>query len=116
MRPAERSSTEADAVEVIFVTAPGDEVAHSLARGLVEARLAACVNLVPGLRSIYRYEGRLHDDAEVLLVVKTCAARASALEAFVREQHPYDLPELVRIPVAGGSAAYLDWVREGCAP
>ena len=74
------------------------------------------MNVVPGLRSIYRYQGSLHDDAEALLLVKTCAGRAREIQAFLGQQHPYELPEFVRIPLAGGSAAYLDWVREGCAP
>lgn len=104
-----------EAVEVVMVTAPDVEVGRSLARDLVDARLAACVNVVPGLHSVYRHEGALHEDPEVLLLVKTCAGRAGDLEGFLAERHPYDLPELVRIPVTGGSHAYLDWVREGVA-
>ena len=109
-------SVAREEVELVLITAPSAEVGRTLAQGLVEERLAACVNVVPGLCSIYRYEGSVHEDAEVLLLVKTCASRAGELEAFVGEQHPYDLPELVRIAVPGGSQAYLDWVREGCAP
>ena len=93
----------------------GDAVsAEALARDLVEARVAACVNVSGPITSIYRWQGELHDDPEVLLVAKTCADRAEALGARVRELHPYELPELVRLPVAGGSPAYLDWVRGGC--
>lgn len=103
-------------VEVVLLTAPDSEVAARLARALVSEGLAACVNVVPGVRSIYRWQGTLHDDAEVLLVAKTCADRAEAFGARVRELHPYELPEVVRLPVAGGSAAYLDWVRAECAP
>jgi periplasmic divalent cation tolerance protein len=103
-------------VELVLVTAPDVDVARSLARELVDSRLAACVNVVPGLHSIYRYQGSVHEDAEVLLLVKTCASRAGDLDAFLGERHPYDLPELVRIPVPDGNLAYLDWVREGCAP
>ncbi len=103
-------------VEVVLLTAPDAEVGARLARALVAEGLAACVNVVPGVRSIYRWQGELHDDAEVLLVAKTCADRAEALGARVRELHPYELPELVRLPLAGGSASYLDWVRGECSP
>jgi periplasmic divalent cation tolerance protein len=95
----------------VLVTAPKGDAAASLARALVEERLAACVNLVPDVRSFYRWEGRVQDDDEVLLVVKTRADRAEALAARVQELHPYDLPEVLELAAAGGSAAYLDWVR-----
>ena len=109
------SRAEPRAVEVVLVTAPDAEVGARLARALVGEGLAACVNVVPGVRSIYRWQGDLHDDAEVLLVAKTCADRAEAFGARVRELHPYELPEVVRLSVTGGSAAYLDWVRAECA-
>jgi len=115
-RATRRSADAGRSVEVVLLTAPDSEVAARLARVLVGEGLAACVNVVPGVRSIYRWQGELHDDAEVLLVAKTCADRAEALGARVRELHPYELPELVRLPVAGGSHAYLDWVRGECAP
>jgi periplasmic divalent cation tolerance protein len=113
---AARRAATLEEVELVLVTAPNLDVGRSLARELVDSRLAACVNVVPGLCSIYRYQGSVHEDAEVLLLVKTCASRADDLDAFLGARHPYDLPELVRIPVPGGSLAYLDWVREGCAP
>jgi periplasmic divalent cation tolerance protein len=98
------------------VTAPKGEAAASLARALVEERLAACVNLVPDVRSFYRWEGRVQDDDEVLLVVKTREDRAEALAARVQELHPYDLPEVLELAAAGGSSAYLDWVRTESTP
>jgi periplasmic divalent cation tolerance protein len=98
------------AVEVAFVTAPDPETATGIARALVEERLAACVNLVPAVRSIYRWEGRVHEESEILLIVKTRAEHAAELEARVRALHPYEVPELLRVTVAGGSAAYLGWV------
>jgi periplasmic divalent cation tolerance protein len=103
-------------VRVGFITAPDVETGTRIARALVEERLAACVNLVPGIRSIYRWEGALEDDAEVLLVVKTRADRAGDLASRVAELHPYDLPEVVLLPAVGGSLAYLDWVRAEAAP
>ena len=103
-------------VRVGFITAPDAETGARIARALVEERLAACVNLVPGIRSIYRWEGAVEEDAEVLLVVKTRADRAGDLASRVAELHPYDLPELVLLPAVGGSPAYLDWVRAEAAP
>ena len=100
-----------DPLHVVLVTAPDAEVGARIGRALVEEGLAACANLVPGVRSIYRWEGALHDDAEVLLIVKTRAALSSALAARVRALHPYQLPEVLALPVAGGSEPYLDWVR-----
>lgn|SRR5262245_51783134 len=100
----------ADPVYVVLVTAPDAEVGARIGRALVEEGLAACVNLLPGVRSIYRFEGALHDDAEVLLILKTRAALAAALAARVRALHPYELPEVIALPVAAGSEPYLDWV------
>jgi periplasmic divalent cation tolerance protein len=103
-------------VEVALVTAPDPETAARIARTLVEERLAACVNLVPGVRSIYRWSGSVQEGVETLLIVKTRAERAEALEARVRALHPYELPEVLRLAAAGGSAPYLAWVLGETAP
>lgn len=95
---------------VVLLTAPDAEVAGRIARALVEERLAACVNVVPGVRSVYRWEGAVQDDAEQLLVAKTRADRCGALAARVEALHPYELPEVLVLPVSGGSQRYLDWV------
>lgn len=100
-----------DEVRVVLVTAPDAESAERLARALVEERLAACVNLVPGVRSVYRWEGSVSEDEELLLVIKTRADRATALAARVGELHPYAVPEVIELAAVGGSARYLDWVR-----
>ena len=105
-------SLEPEDPVVVLCTAPSDEVAASLARGLVEGRLAACVSLLGGLRSIYRWQGAVEDASEVQLVVKTRAARLPDIEAFLREHHPYEVPELLALPVAAGGAAYLAWLSE----
>jgi periplasmic divalent cation tolerance protein len=84
--------------------------AESIAETLVGERLAACVNLVAPVRSIYRWDGAIQRDAEVLAVIKTTAGRVDALTARLREIHPYQVPELVVIPVERGLPAYLDWV------
>lgn len=95
---------------MVLVTMPTAERAAELARALVEERLAACGNVVPGLRSIYRWEGRVVDEPEVLLVLKTTAARFEALRDRVLALHPYQVPEVLALPVDAGSAAYLAWV------
>ncbi len=114
MSPSEAPSH--DPVHVVLVTAPDAEVAARLARAIVEERLAACVNVVPGVRSIYRWQGAVQDDSEVLLVMKTRADRVDALGARVRELHPHDVPEVLALAAAGGSADYLAWVRAEAAP
>jgi len=100
----------------VLVTAPDAETGARVARSLVEEGLVACANLIPAVRSIYRWQGAVQDEAEVLLVMKTRADRLEAVAERVRALHPYDLPEVVALPAAGGSAAYLDWVRGECAP
>lgn len=95
---------------VLLCTVPDQPTAERVGKGLVEARLAACVNVIPGLRSFYRWDGEVQDDAELLLVIKTVRSRYAEVEAFVAEAHPYDVPELIQLDVGGGSKAYLDWV------
>lgn len=95
---------------MVLVTAPEGAPAETLARSLVAEGLAACVNRVPGVRSTYRWQGRVHDDAETLLVIKTTAAAYPALERRVRELHPYEVPELIALPIVRGSEAYLSWL------
>ena len=108
--------SEQPEVSVVFITAPNVECAETIARKLVEERLAACVNVVPGIRSLYRWEGQVQNDPEVLMIVKTRADRCSALAARVTELHPYDLPEVLELPAASGSRTYLDWVRTESSP
>jgi periplasmic divalent cation tolerance protein len=100
-------------VRVVLVTCPSADTAASLARALVEEGLAACGNLVPGVRSIYRWEGKVVDEPEVLLVLKTTAARFEALRARVVALHPYEVPEVVSLAVEAGHAPYLAWVEAG---
>ena len=102
-------SVETDVV-VALVTAPSESVAVSLARGAVEAGVAACGNLVPGVRSIYAWQGEIHDDEEVLIVFKTTRGGFEPLRAHVVAAHPYDTPEVIAIPVSAGHAPYLAWV------
>jgi periplasmic divalent cation tolerance protein len=100
-----------DAV-LVLVTAPSAEKAAELARAVVEEGLAACGNVVPGLRSIYRWEGQVQDEAEVLLVFKTRASLFERLRARVVSLHPYQVPEVIALPIQAGHAPYLAWIRE----
>ena len=95
---------------VALITAPDRDAALRLARGLVEARLAACVNVIGGLTSVYRWEGEVQQDDEVLLVVKTRAQRVEQLERQVRELHPYDVPEIVLLVPDHVETSYLAWL------
>ncbi|MCP3143676.1 divalent-cation tolerance protein CutA [Pyxidicoccus xibeiensis] len=99
-------------VILVFVTAPSADKAAELARTLVEEQLAACGNIVPGLRSIYRWEGQVQDEAEVLLLLKTRTALFEPLRARIVELHPYQVPEVLRVDVADGHAPYLAWIRD----
>lgn len=95
---------------VVLVAAPRGREAGRLARGLVESRLAACVSVVPGVVSHYRWEGKARRDSESLLVVKTTFAKLQALELWVKARHSYSVPEIVVLAVSAGSKEYLRWL------
>lgn len=99
-------------VRTVLMTAPDLDVAERLATTLVEARLAACANLVPGVTSIYRWEGAVERAQEVLLVLKTTTPRLAELMRRAAELHPYDVPEVLALPVEAGHAAYIRWVAD----
>jgi periplasmic divalent cation tolerance protein len=101
----------ADTVLLCYCSCPDAVSAQRIADALVQERLAACVNHVPGINSTYRWDGAVTTDSEALLLIKTTAARFEALTARLLELHPYDLPELIAVPVERGHAAYLEWVR-----
>ena len=104
--------TAADAsVTLVLSTCPETQAA-AIARRLVADGLAACVNLVPGLRSFYRWRGELHEDSETLLLIKCRQKVYPALEETLRHIHPYELPEIITVPQVGGLAAYLQWVAD----
>ena len=100
---------------VVLTTCPDNASAEILARRLVEEQLAACVNRLSGVRSTYRWQGAVHDDAEVLLIAKTSASRVATLSARIQELHPYELPEVIALPVALGAERYLDWIGQTVA-
>jgi periplasmic divalent cation tolerance protein len=98
---------------VVVLSAVGKrEDAERIAEALVRERLAACVNVVPGVVSVYRWKGRVERDDELLLVVKTRAEKVEELRARLLDLHPYELPEVVVLAVAGGHEPYLDWIAE----
>jgi periplasmic divalent cation tolerance protein len=99
-------------VRTVLVTVPDTGTAESMGRTLVEEGLAACANILPGITSVYRWEGSLQRDSETLVVLKTTAARSDALRDRVVDLHPYDVPEVLVLPVVGGHAPYLRWVEE----
>ena len=101
---------------VVLVTAPTADSAAEIARALVEEGLVACGNVVPAIRSIYRWEGKVQDDAEALLVLKTERRLVPALKARLPELHPYQVPELLVLPVEDGLAPYLEWVAASVRP
>ena len=96
---------------VVYVTAPEDE-AVNLAKTLVDERLVACVNIVPGLRSIYWWQGKVEDEPEVLCIMKTRGNLFESLRDRVRELHSYEVEEIIALPILAGNLPYLDWIKE----
>lgn len=109
-------SSQEKPCSVCFVTASSSEEAGKLAGALVEERLAACVNIIPEIRSLYRWEGKLCDDNESLLVIKTSRERIEQLIERVRELHSYTVPEVIAMPIHAGNADYLKWVHNETRP
>lgn len=97
---------------LVLTNLPDRETAERLACGLVESRAAACVNLLAGCRSIYHWQGRTESADEVPVLIKTTADRYAEVERLIRAHHPYELPEIIQVPIAGGLPAYLDWINQ----
>jgi len=97
---------------VVYCTFPDVETARRIGRQLIEEKLAACVSLVPGVESIYRWQGAIETSAEVLALMKTTTWKYQMLENKIRELHPYEVPEIVSVRVDGGSAPYLNWIEQ----
>ena len=97
---------------IVINTCPDSETARKLARVLVEENLAACVNIIDGVRSIYRWNGEIQDDGEVLLLIKSGVDQFSALRERLQQLHPYELPEIVAVPISDGLPEYLDWLMK----
>ena len=101
---------------LVMTSLPDMEAAKALARGLIDANLAACVQLQSGVQSIYRWEGRACEEQEVVLVAKTTAAQWPAISAFIKQNHPYDVPEIIAQPITHSHADYARWVMAETAP
>jgi periplasmic divalent cation tolerance protein len=101
---------------LVLTNLPDRETAHAIAKHLVSARLAACVNVLAPCQSFYRWDGRLEEATEVPLLIKTKGECYAALEAAIREKHPYELPEIVAVPIDRGLPAYLAWLAAQTTP
>lgn len=97
---------------VVFITAAGKKEAGVIARGLVERKLAACVNMVAPVVSVFSWKGKIENCRETLLIAKTTRARFKRVERFVRSVHSYEVPEIIALPIVVGNAAYLEWLHE----
>ena len=105
----------ADSVLIALTTCADETVARQISETLIGERLATCINRISGLRSSYLWNGALQDEPEILLMIKTTDALIGELEARLKAIHPYELPELLVLPVLGGNDRYLEWVRQGVA-
>lgn len=97
---------------LVITHLPDTASAKALAEHLVEARLAGCINILPACQSVYRWQDKLEKSSEVPLLIKTAADRYPALEAAIVEHHPYDLPDIIALPIQAGLPAYLDWLQK----
>jgi len=97
-------------INFVYMTAGSDDEAKAIARALVETKRAACVNIIAGMRSIYEWDGKIQEDTEWVVIAKTTADRVPELIEAVKELHSYECPCIVSLPVAGGNAAFLDWI------
>lgn len=95
---------------VILCTCPSAEVAENIARHLVDARLAACVNILPGVRSVYLWQGAIEAAQEQLLLINSAQSQYTAIESVIKTLHPYQVPEIIALPIQQGSAEYLQWI------
>ncbi|AES73193.2 putative divalent ion tolerance protein, CutA [Medicago truncatula] len=97
---------------VVYVTVPNKEAGKKLAESIVTEKLAACVNRVPGIESVYQWEGKIQTDSEELLIIKTRQSLLEALTDHVKANHEYDVPEVISLPITGGNLKYLEWLKE----
>ncbi len=97
---------------IAFTTCPNADVATAIAQGAVQQRLAACVNIIPNIQSVYQWQGKIETDNELLLVIKTKQHALAALEIFIQQQHPYDVPEFVSVNIESGATTYLNWITD----
>jgi periplasmic divalent cation tolerance protein len=96
---------------VVLITCPSQEEAERLSNKILSERLAACVNIINGVHSLFHWQGQIESDQESLMIVKTRSLLLAQLKTFVQENHPYDVPEIIAVPIIGGSDDYLNWVK-----
>lgn len=104
-------SSESSDYRLVFVTVPSDEVASKLIEGLLEKKLAACVNKIPSVESWYWWEGKVTKDQESILLIKTTKTNLMEMADFIKSHHPYSVPEIISVPIIEGSKSYLDWLK-----
>ncbi|WZN61884.1 divalent ion tolerance protein CutA [Chloropicon roscoffensis] len=112
------ATTGAQATEyaAYYVTVPSKKAAYAIARTLVESKLAACVNIIPGVESVYIWEDKVEKDQELLLMIKSRAGLLDKIVKRVKQEHEYDTPEVIAVPILGGSGDYLDWLKANTLP
>ena len=98
--------------KLVLSTTPDLPTAHLLAEGLVEKKLAACVNIIPSIVSIYKWEGKVEQSQECQLIIKTNEINLAEIESFIGQSHPYDVPEIIALDITDGSKDYLEWVNQ----
>jgi periplasmic divalent cation tolerance protein len=108
----ETQMTDTGEYSVVWITVPSEDVAKKLAHGLVEAKLAACVNIIPKLESVYWWQGQIETASELLLMVKTKTSLLSELIPFVKKNHPYTVPEIISARLGNGNPDYYEWIRK----
>lgn len=97
---------------IAITTCPNSEVATQLAKAIVEQKLAACVNILPAIQSIYQWQGQIESETESLLIIKTMHNKLEPLQNFILRNHPYDVPEFISLGIESGSKPYLDWIMQ----
>lgn len=97
---------------IIYITASNDKEAEKIARELVGNRLVACCNIIPAIRSIYRWKGDIHDDREVLLISKTVSSLFPSIIDYVKRIHSYEVPEIIAVPIIEGEKNYINWIQD----
>ncbi len=106
------TGTEAGKLMLVYCTCPDERVGAALATNLVEHGLAGCVNVLPGITSIYKWHGEMKTGSEALLLIKCTAEKYPAVEAAIKDRHPYELAEIIAVSIDAGLPAYLDWIRD----
>ncbi|XP_037868919.1 protein CutA homolog [Bombyx mori] len=105
-------SVDSDKYSVVYVTVPNDEVGRTIGHGLVKNKLAACVNSIPGITSIYEWKNEINEDKETLLMIKTRTSQVDKLTEYVRSNHPYEVCEVISVPIKNGNPPYLKWIGD----